>query len=703
MYKIDNFLEKVKEALFEEAYEWVDEHCRKKLKKYPNDIRLHTYLCIGAYKNKQYRRVINKACNALDNCQRDDKYTLVLQQLLNLSLNKLEMNIHGDVIIKARNYAKDVGSLILKNQKVVKEIIEDDPDIFNELFEGDRELKKDLNREKRIGFDLLMEDKDIEAIEHISRYFGPTQKDNFVEACIAYLFAHYKEANNLCDEILSKDNEPLILALKARCLYNLNNIKSALSYYEKAINSGLKYHCLYFEQANCLTEVGRKKEALKLYNKLLKTNSLCPETLSNKAAILIELEQYNQAIKEIDNGLKLNPHDDFLWYNKGIALIGLNRDDDAIKCFIKLTELIGNVQELIKLGEKFKLEQKFNKSLECYNNVIIIDKNNETAMFGLIECLIELNHKEKAIEYSSKLINISKDENMLERLLEILKELGGDTINCSNKILALNPDNKVALIEKSIYLTNKCKYESAINYMGKISGHYGVEFLLCKAICLEKLGKYEKAKTYYKYVLKINKNNRKAITGIKHCNKALAKKKFLIQKMESAKLLETMNNYEAALKNYNIILDLIPDNDLILQRKADCLLKLNQQKEAVECYKYLIDLTNNENILTTILKIFKKLKINTEDCYKKLLRINPSNETALIEKGIYLTKSEEYREAFLCFSKLSREYIDKEYLICRAITSQFSERYALAVRYYAKVINETIKDVSLLTGYFYLK
>ena len=59
--KIDRFVDEVREALFAEAYDWVDEQCRKKLKKFPADTRIHAYLCIGAYKNKQYIRAINKA------------------------------------------------------------------------------------------------------------------------------------------------------------------------------------------------------------------------------------------------------------------------------------------------------------------------------------------------------------------------------------------------------------------------------------------------------------------------------------------------------------------------------------------------------------------------------------------------------------------------------------------------------------------
>ncbi len=706
--KIDNFLEEVKEAIFEGAYDWVDEHCRKKLKKYPLNIKLHLYLCVNAFKNKQYGRVINKACKALELCKIEDINTLALRQLLFLSLKQLkEDNIHPNIIQKAKLYSEKIDVLISENLDQVKHLIEEDPDIFREIFYGCATIERDIEKEKNIGFDMILDDNDLMALEYFTKSFGPSTQDESVKAAIAFLFNQFDESVVLCDKILTKNQEPKILALKAKSLYELGRYDKALVYLKKSINSGLKNMTLFFEAANCLVELNRKDEAIKLFDKALEIEPKNVAILTNKGGALSELGFYNEAIKCFDKALKVDPSDSFLLQNKGIALKNLNRYDEAIESFIKLSEQLNDSSLLVGTAQELELKGMLNKARRCYEEVLKKQENNEYALIGLVNYMVNKynpNKEKKIFEYCSKLIKESKNESILNNVLGALKIIGADTSECSNRILIINPNNQFALVEKGIMLTGQGKYKQAITYLEKTEGivkSTHEEYFFSRAICLEKLGEYKQGKRYYKKLLKINKNNKAAINGTERCNVAINHQKKLAKKKQSLILLEEVGDYEKALNVCNYLLKQNVNDEQVLEKKADYLLKLKREKEAFECYNELIDLTKEEAVVVNILGILKKFNVEINKCYEKLAGINPDNDLVLIRKGTSLTNEKKYYNALEFFDRVKGDYEDDTYLRCKVFCLQLSKRYEEAVKYYRKLIEKKMEDSDLLFNYFY--
>lgn len=704
--KIGRFVDEVREALFDEAYDWVDEQCRKKLKKFPADMRIHAYLCIGAYKNKQYIRAINKASRALDTAESEDIYTIMLRSLINVSLKKLKesnVDIHESIKQEANEQLKGIDNLILDNIENIKSLIKEDPDLFGEIFEDIQQIKSNAEDKKELGLNYLLEDKLAFAAEHFASFFGPTQSDAEVKAAMAFIFKNYEESVKLCDEVLEKEKNSKIEALKAKNMYELEKFDDAFKYFKKAIDAGLNKKELLFYAANCLIELDRKKESIQYIDKALEIDPKDINLLTNKGAALSELKRYKEALNCFNRALELDPSDKTLLANKGIVLKNLSLYDEAINCFNKHVELTKDINILLGFAEELSLEGDFKRAKKCYS-MIIEKEENEFALLGIVDCLIELNDEKKAIEYCNKLIDISKNEGVLEDTLYCLKELESDTGKCINKLITINPNNKIALNEKGIILAKNNKYAQALNFLNRGEDsdcNTNYEFLINKAICLEKTRQLKEGEKYYKKALSINKSE-EALKGIKRCKKALRHKEGLLKKKQSLELLELTKDYAKIISICNSILRECPNDYFCLEKKAYCLLEINKKEEAIKYYNLLIETTNDEGVLIKILRLYKNLNLDATKCYNKLLQININNKHANAEKGIYLTNAKEYNEAVNCFAKVKTDIDDLEYLRCRALSSQMTKNYSNAVEYYKKFFDkgESFGN-SLLFDYFY--
>ena len=709
-YKLDKFFYELREALFADAYEWVDEHCRKKLKRFPTDMRLYAYLCIGSYRNRQYIRAINKALKALTIAESEDVYTITLKSLINLSLKKLtesNVDVPESIKQKANEHLKGIDNLILENIDNIKALIEEDPDLFGNIFEEIPLIKSNAEDKKELGLNYLLEDKLRFAAEHFSSFFGPKQSDATVKAAMAFIFKNYEESVRLCDEALIIGKNSKITALKAKSMYELERFDEAFKYFKDSIDSGLNKKELLFYAANCLIELGRKNESIKYIDKALKIDPKDIDLLTNKGVALLNLKKHKEALSCLNKALELNPSDETLLANKGIALKNMGLYDEAIDCFNKYAGLTKDANTLLGLGEELSFEGDFKRAKKCYS-LVIEKEENEFALLGIANCLIELNDKGKAVEYYNRAIDLSKDEEVLEEALLELKMIKASVDRCINKLLTINPDNRTALKEKGIILEKNNKYAQALNYFDKVGEikleDADYEFLASKALCLEKLGKFEDGKKYYEKAIKINRS-KEALNGLNRCKRALGYKESLDKKRQSITLLESTEDYIKIIDICGIILKEDPNDTFCLEKKANSLLKINRKNEAFECYDQLVEITNNENLLVKVMDICKKFEIDISKCCSKLLQINPNNEQANKEKGIYLTKAKKYSEAMNCFANVKSDIDDIDYLMCRAISSQLTKNYSSAADYYQRLfnkdINPDIENKKLLFNYFY--
>ena len=161
---------------------------------------------------------------------------------------------------------------------------------------------------------------------------------------------NYEKAVVFYTEILKKDfNNIDAWVRKGICLYNLRKFKLSIECFEKALKLDRKNYLSWFFKGNALMELKKYEDALKCYNYAL---NLAPP--SEKAKIL--------------NNKKLLEE----------KLCKNNPNFETIKHFIKK-------------GRVMLLKNDYNNALIEFKKVLMRDKYNIEALFGVGYCLNALN------------------------------------------------------------------------------------------------------------------------------------------------------------------------------------------------------------------------------------------------------------------------------------------------------------------------
>ncbi len=205
----------------------------------------------------------------------------------------------------------------------------------------------------------------------------------------------------------------------------------------------------------------------------------------------------------------------------------------------------------IEFSDKFDLALNIYPKIKNYKNVV--------------------NEKPSSISQQKPIqdTNISEDIYGLNKKGSFLYDQGKyqEAIDCYDKALRVNPNNKYALNGKGIALNSQGKYQEAIEYYDKalrVNPNY-FEALYNKGFALKKIGKYQEAIEYYDKTLVIDPNHVYALNG-----KGLA--------------LYDQGKYQEAIEYYDKTLVIDPNQVDALNNKGSSLYDQGKYQEAIEYY-----------------------------------------------------------------------------------------------------------------------
>lgn len=331
-----------------------------------------------------------------------------------------------------------------------------------------------------------------------------------------------------------------------------------------------------------------------------------------RAELYNQLEYFELSIKDYDKIIYLDSEDSEAyynraceWYNLHIYILGENIDKDVIK-----ENTIRYLEKAISLKEDYRY---YYRIAEIYFNIL------DNSDLALQNCM-------KANEIKPNSINILKLLGQIYNDLELYNE----AINCYNSI----PDNKR---NSDIYF-----FRGITNYNIFKDGIESIQLDevlddLDKAISLDEDNIYlylKKAKIIYnelsdakntilcyKKVIKINKYNEEA-------NEWLANYYYDNDKFKEA--LKYSKNY-LEINSNNI--------DMYFQH-AECSYEVGQYKEALSCYKYILEKWEDSRVYDYIGDVYLKMGHYEKSIenYKKFLELNPD------AKGVHYRLGVAYKE-----------------------------------------------------------
>lgn len=264
------------------------------------------------------------------------------------------------------------------------------------------------------------------------------------------------------------------------------------------------------------------------------------------------------------------------------------------------------------------------KAKESYLKALSIDPENLTALNNLSQIYSILNDNDKARGYSEILLETCNRKERSEMTLMLksnalasLKRFG-EASEVLDEILKINPDNVVALFQKSQYLENNNHLEMAlecINHILKIKEH-DIGANLSRARILIKLKEYDKAEKTLSLVFKVDCKNKAAMNLksklIKEKNKStISAHDFMIKAID----YWDMDMFNESLAYFDKAIDLDSNYDEIWYLRGELLIRMGRISEAIRSFKTAFKLNPESGGIVKKKEFFRFLnllkKINT--------------------------------------------------------------------------------------------
>jgi WD40 repeat protein/serine/threonine protein kinase/Flp pilus assembly protein TadD len=371
----------------------------------------------------------------------------------------------------------------------------------------------------------------------------------------------------------------LIYKNKGDTLNNLSRYKEALECYNKAIKVDPEMKNAYMEKALVLMKMNMPDDAAECLDSLMEMSPEDEVYKYLKGAVSMMMKDYeeaefyfrasinlnkeykapyiqiaemasnkkdyNKSLYYIDKYLEVKPDDIEMLLKKGTVLAASGKPAEAKIFFQEVQKaspsdhdsLLDKGNALYKLAIVQNNSLYLRDALECFNNVIQVNRFDEKAWQMKGHILSALNRFEEAIR-------------------------------CFNEVLVINIDNNDTIFEKGKALLALGSYEKAQKYLEKafIQNPGDSKILLNIALVKEALNDLNSAYTHFKALSVQNPHN-----------------PFYLYKI--GVLLNKSKNYQDALKYLDVSLSLDPANYSTLGEKASSLIMLKKYIEADKCFE----------------------------------------------------------------------------------------------------------------------
>ena len=371
-----------------------------------------------------------------------------------------------------------------------------------------------------------------------------------------------------------------------------------------------------------------------------------------------KLEYYTDAVHFYDEVIKLDPTTDFYFAHKGRCLKQDQKYSKAEEAFRKAVDLNPkNIWAYMSFGNVLKEQEKYTEAIEIYNEGI--EKNpsqpkNATSLFWLHQnkghIYFDLNRWEEAIESYLKALEYDRNSGYTHYNLGISYHNIDNYNNSYNSFELAHEKDSDSKDSYSYYLKGECKRmldeneQAIVEYDLSIKQNNEEHTLHCN-----------KMKGYCYLELKDFSN------AVDSCNKGL-KDKWSYQNLGKAHF--GLSNYEAAIVNFNKVIEIDENYKFGYQEKGKTLFLLKKYQEA-------------------------------EDCFSMVIEIDPNYKWAYHEKGKVFLKLNDQSSALKTFEKVIE--IDPKYKMVfydLAFSYQFMGMYEKAIDYYKKLISDGTSAIS---------
>ena len=271
--------------------------------------------------------------------------------------------------------------------------------------------------------------------------------------------------------------------------------------------------------------------------------------------------------------------------------------EDLLRTLIELEPM--NKEALLRLGNLFHEDGKYDLAFNQYDRVTKIDSRNEEAWIRRGDVLLSLN----------------KDFQAIQSFREALR-VDPDNPEATEWIRRLRRENQ-SFMAKAIDRSAKSDFKGAIELYDLILARDpdNIQALLGKGTMYRRLEKWPASLESLNRVLDLDPGNAAALHN-------------------KAEVFESAMRWEDALLCYNKIVEANPDNYLDWVRRGDVLSELNDPEGALESYRRARELKpDSERVMKRIDLLVAPAMDEVVEEFMKLPKIGKSKAIALFEAG----------------------------------------------------------------------
>ena len=429
-------------------------------------------------------------------------------------------------------------------------------------------------------------------------------------------------------------------------LLNTNQPDKAIAFLEKAIEIDADNNAAHLGLAQAYQDLGRNDVAYQQYQIVLKNVPNLNNVRLDYANLLASmnknteaLEQYNMYIKAFPNDVKgylaiAEIYQDLKNYDKAIEnyLIAQNKDPN-------------NIETKKSLANCYHNKKDYDEALKLYNEILELQPEDFNVRFNKALALHALKQYDKAITEYKELLNIKNEKAIKENLNNALVSRGHELVEDKNY------NNAISNFKEAI----KGGYNDGYVYYGMAKAYKG-------------LGENSKASDNYEKAISINPDKTLYSAEYSDFISSLYSSQINVQALEQPKELPSIN---LSMDNQNDVKKTDskqPTSSVAIKKNEDFITegdknyKSNNYDAAVKNYQDALQLVPNDEVtLLKIGNIYKLKEDNTKaiNFYQKAIIVNPDYTDGWFNLGLAYANENNLIESEKSFEKVIE--LDSDY------------------------------------------
>ena len=680
MWELDEFFKELNAALVEEAYEWVIEACRKKIKKFGDEPTFIFYLSLAGIRSGRLGMTVNKLLPVLETST--GAWHLAFLGLLAHCVKGIKENQEQWPQYKTTEleaWLKEVSDLVEAHRSELFEMLPGFIVKFT-LFELKYNRKETTSSES--SKTIYIEEEFLLSFLEFRPFPSPlgmkSRDPRFLEVIHKIEAGLYREAYS----IISEMNLPRYLktAFLSEVEGSEEKLSKACALTKKAIREGWKGPVPKCRLALFLFGMGKEKEAARIAATLPSNSS---SAMYAKACLLMPQRKYSKVVELLESIPKNAPffrRRDVLLVQSYLEVGKYEKAEAYLKDLLESNNWgIG-----VALAQYFCNIRKFKQCLFICEELLNW-RGEETLFFLKAVSLYMMNRKEEALLCCQKVLNTS-DSEKLEWVISAFSGRHEILLPYTERLLTLDPMHSRARKLKTQILMSKRKYAEAEECLKPLKNKHA---LFIRAQCMEKLEKHKKALLLYEEAGRAASYRVKAKKAVARCLKALEREESISKLREEGEQLLKAREWKSLRSTAKVLLQTFPEDSQVIWWMAKSCAEQSRNESAKKWYQKLPwNKIRDEEVLADLIAKAEWLNLPVDKITQKLGEVSPNHPRICFQKAMRCCAKGRVDEALTYFNGAASDPEiagRKDFILGHSWALQKNKDYDKALHRYQKL------------------